>query len=333
MKRRKFLINTSLSTAGLATGIIGCSPQRRQKQDEVLAVSEVEVEPFFKLSLAQWSLHQSIYDNTIDPMDFALKAKGWGFEGIEFVNHLYNRELEKYDSLVSGWNNLVNELNKRSDDNGIENLVMMVDLPEDSHLAYLDKGKRKKAVEDHYPFVDATAGLGCHSMRVNMFGEQEVERWKEASVLSLTTLSEYAAQQNVNIIVENHGSFTSNGALLAEVMKEVNMENCGTLPDFGNFCIRGERDEAGNFNCFDAYDRYKGVEELMPFAKAVSAKSYDFDNRGNETTIDYPKMLKIVKNAGYNGYIGVEYEGKNIGEVEGILATKNLLMNSLKKSG
>ena len=106
-------------------------------------------------------------------------------------------------------------------------------------------------------------------------------------------------------------------------MKAVNKSNVGTLPDFGNFCIK--REEGNWRNCVDAYDRYQGTTELMPFAKGVSAKSHDFDEQGNETETDYTKMLQIVKAAGFSGYIGIEYEGEKLSEDEGIRKTKALL--------
>jgi len=141
-------------------------------------------------------------------------------------------------------------------------------------------------------------------------------------------LATYAKDKNVNIIVENHGGLSSNASKLAEVMKAVNMENCGTLPDFGNFCVKRKDGSYYNGECEEEYDMYQGVMELMPYAKGVSAKSYNFDEEGNETKIDYSKMLKIVKNSGYAGFIGVEYEGDELSEEDGILATKELLLNA-----
>ncbi|MDA1040802.1 MAG: sugar phosphate isomerase/epimerase, partial [Planctomycetota bacterium] len=90
----------------------------------------------------------------------------------------------------------------------------------------------------------------------------------------------------------------------------VDKPNCGTLPDFGNF---------------HDYDRYLGMEELMPFAKGVSAKSHEFDDAGNEVRTDFAKMLKLMLAAGYHGWVGIEYEGTTLAEAEGIRATKRLL--------
>ena len=147
-----------------------------------------------------------------------------------------------------------------------------------------------------------------------------------AAIDGLTKLSEYAEKQGINVLVENHGGYTSNGAWLADVMKRINRPNCGTLPDFGNFCQTIGYGSINSKNCKDPYDIYKGLKELMPYAKAVSAKSFDFDENGNQPKIDYYKMMKIVKEAGYNGFVGVEYEGSNKSEIEGIALTRDLLL-------
>ncbi len=112
------------------------------------------------------------------------------------------------------------------------------------------------------------------------------------------------------MIVENHWGNSSDPDWLLPVIKEVNKPNCGVLPDFGNF---------------DKADRYVAVEKMMPYAKGVSAKSHDFDVSGNETGIDYVKMLEIVKRSGYNSYIGIEYEGERLSEEDGIKATIKLI--------
>ncbi len=329
MKRRIFIRNMAISSIGVgALGIKACTPSTSNNSENTDQVMERN-DPFFKLSLAQWSIHKMIWEG-MDPYDFAAKAKGWGFEGLEYVNDLYNTKIEAAGNLSSGIQTIVTELNKRKDDHGIQNLIMMVDLPPDEgDMAVLDEAKRTKAIEMHHPWVDATAGLGCHSIRVNMFGEFDPVDWKTVAVDALGRLGEYAADKGVNVIVENHGWLTSNAALLMEVISDVNLENVGTLPDFGNFCTKRKDMERWG-ECEEEYDKYKGVRKLMPAAKAVSAKSYDFDENG-QTSIDHVKMLQIVKDAGYSGFIGVEYEGSNLSEEEGIIATKNLLLNSAKK--
>ena len=193
-------------------------------------------------------------------------------------------------------------------------------------LAVNDSEERNKAVENHKKWVDAANYLGCHSIRVNLFGSNDPEEWKANSADALSKLAEYASTKNVNILVENHGYLSSNADLLIEVMKQVNMENCGTLPDFGNFCLRRKDGERWDAACVEEYPRYEGVEKMMPYAKAVSAKSYSFNENGREETIDYKNMLEIIKAEGYNGFIGVEFEGTEIPPREGIMKTKNLLI-------
>jgi sugar phosphate isomerase/epimerase len=180
-----------------------------------------------------------------------------------------------------------------------------------------DAAKRKQAVENHHKWIEAAKFFNCHSIRVNAEtgGVGPVAEQAERAADGLRQLATFAGRHGLNVIVENHGGLSSNGAWLAGVMKRVNLPNCGTLPDFGNFRIR-EGEE---------YDRYQGVKELMPFAKAVSAKSHDFDAAGDETRTDYRRMMKIVSDAGYRGYVGIEYEGDRLSAAEGIKATKALL--------
>ncbi len=195
----------------------------------------------------------------------------------------------------------------------MKQLLIMID--GEGNLGDPDNAKRKTAVENHHKWAEAAKTLGCHSIRVNAGSSGTYEDQMKLAADGLRSLSEFAAKLGLNVIVENHGGLSSNGEWLAGVMKLVNLKNCGTLPDFGNFRIKDG----------EMYDRYKGVTELMPFAKAVSAKSHDFDDKGNEIHTDYFKMMKIVLAAGYSGYVGIEYEGSKLDEFAGIRATKALL--------
>lgn len=276
-----------------------------------------------KISLAQWSMHKMILEQGVDPYSFAERAKGWGFDGLEYVSGLYYKELEAAKFSPEAMASFVERSKSESEKYGLENVLIMVDGQGD--LAAEDAAERKTAVENHFKWVDAAAALGCHSIRVNLNGSMDPAQWKSASVDGLTQLSTYAQGKDINIIVENHGGPSSNAALLAQVIEGVGMDNCGTLPDFGNFCIKREDGSYYESKCLEEYDRYKGITELMPFAKGVSAKSYAFDAQGNETTMDYGRIMDIVAEAGYTGFVGVEYEGSELSEEEGILATKRLL--------
>ena len=302
MKRRNFLSVTL--TAGIASSVFPSTNFVKFNSIENL-----------KISLAQWSLNKSIKNGKLPILDFAKKARSFDIEGIEFVSGLYTRDTDILDRM--SMNSLAKELIKRSDDYGIDNVLFMIDNQGD--LASSNKNERFQAIDNHKRWIDLSAEIGCKTMRVNLNGEKDLNKWTKNSVKSLTALNKY--NENINVVVENHGGLSSSGKYLSNVMSKVKLENCGTLPDFGNFCMNG----SPWGNCTQIYDRYLGTEELMPYAHAVSAKSYDFDDEGNETSIDYKRMMEIVKRSGYQGYVGIEYEGNRLGEDDGIIATKKLL--------
>jgi sugar phosphate isomerase/epimerase len=324
MRRNNVFRTGSIFALTLAMATLFSCKEVKKEEAEKMEATEVKAEePIFELSLAQWSIHKMIFDDKVDPYTFAEKAKAWGFTGLEYVSQLYNPELSDADYSDEAMAAFVEKSNAEAKKYGLKNVLIMID--GQGNLAVSDAAERKAAVERHYKWVDAAAAMGCHSIRVNLAGSSDPEEWKANSVDGLTQLSTYAKDKNINVIVENHGGLSSNGALLAEVMTKVNMDNCGTLPDFGNFCIT--RSETG---CAEEYDKYKGVKELMVHAKAVSAKSNNFDGDGNETGIDYIKMLQTVKDAGYVGFVGVEYEGSILSEEDGIIATRDLLIKAAK---
>lgn len=270
----------------------------------------------YKISLAEWSLHRTLRDpsKNLTNLDFPRVSKQeFGIDAIEYVNQFFKDKAkdEKYLADLKG----------RCEGEGVKSLLIMVD--GEGRLGDPDEAKRTKAVENHYQWVEAAKFLGCHSIRVNAGSAGSYDEQLERAADGLGRLSEFAKPHGLNVIVENHGGLSSNGQWLASVIKKVGMDNCGTLPDFGNFRI-------GNG---ETYDRYKGVDELMPFAKAVSAKSHDFDDDGTEIHTDYEKMMGIVLKHGYNGYVGIEYEGGKVGEFEGIKKTKALLERVAKKLG
>ncbi|MBC6489747.1 sugar phosphate isomerase/epimerase family protein [Flavihumibacter stibioxidans] len=269
---------------------------------------------FFEISLAQWSLHKALFAKQMDNLDFAAKArKDFGIGIVEYVNQFFKDKANDTAYL--------NEMLKRCKDNDVKNHLIMID--GEGELGNLNEAERIKAVENHYRWVDAAKYLGCATIRVNAAGKGSAEEVAKAAADGLSRLGEYGSKVGINVIVENHGGYSSNGAWLSGVMKQVNKPNVGTLPDFGNFCIK--RDPANWRTCQESYDRYQGTAELMPFAKGVSAKSNNFDEAGNEKETDYMKILKIVKDSGFKGIVGIEYEGDVLSEDEGIRKTKALL--------
>ena len=298
--RRSFLKTTGLTTVAALVA-------------PTLLADAAAKKPFFQISLAEWSLHKELFAKTITNLDFpAIAKKEFGISIVEYVNQFFKDKVNDTAYL--------NDLLTRCKDNGVSNHLIMID--GEGPLAETDVAKQSKAIDDHKKWVECARYLGCKTVRVNAYGDSKAspDDTAKAAVLGLSKLGEFAKPMGINIIVENHGGLTSNGQWLAGVMKTVNMKNVGTLPDFGNFCIK-----YGATGCEEKYDRYKGVAELMPFAKGASAKTYDFDEQGNCLETDYTKTLKIVKDSGFRGIIGIEYEGDKIGERDGIKRTKALL--------
>jgi len=302
MSRRSFIQKTA--AASLAVGVLGTRG--------LTAASQLP----YKISLAQWSLHKAFFDGSLDPLKFAQIAREqFDIDGIEYVNQFFKDKAKDTTYL--------NQLNTIANDHGVTQVLIMCD--GEGMLGDEDAAKRNLAVENHYKWVDAAHHLGCHSIRVNAGGQGSMEALADAVVEGLSKLADYGAQAGINVIVENHGGFSSNGAWLSGVMARIGKTNCGTLPDFGNFCIENQHMADGGWECKNEYDRYLGVEELMPYAKGVSAKAYAFDANGDETSMDYRRIMKTVLAAGYHNWVGIEFEGPEE-EMSGIRKTRDLLI-------
>src|SRR5690606_25028433 len=285
--RRDFIRNLGMVTAGVAM-----APSL-----DLFAAKK----SWFEISLAQWSLHKTLFKGDLKNIDFPqFTAEKFGIYGVEYVNQFFK---DKANDMT-----YLKDLKNRAKSSGVKNVLIMVD--GEGELGNEDNSKRPKALDNDYKWIDSGNVLGCTSIRVNAAGKGTKEDVAKRVVESLSTLADYAKKGKINVIVENHGGISSHGDWLAGVLKSVGKKNCGSLPDFGNFY---------------EYDRYQGVIDLMPYAKGVSAKSNVFDANGNERNIDYAKMMKIVKDAKYKGYVGIEYEGSELSEIDGILATKKLL--------
>lgn len=308
-----------------AAALFSCNQASKQQQTTEPA-SEVEASAPVKLSLAQWSLHRAIRSGEMSPYDFAAQAKELGFQGLEYVNQLYT-DVVRAEDKKAAIADFVTKNNELAAQYGLQNVLIMID--GEGSLSSSDVQARTEAIENHKLWIDAASAMGCSAVRLNLYGEKDPELWKANSIESLSALSAYAAPKGINVLVENHGRISSNAQALMGVINGVDAPNCGTLPDFGNFCIAEEGyGSVFDGSCTEVYDIYQGVEELMPKAMALSAKSNDFDENGNETFIDYERMLRIAKSAGYDGFIGVEYEGSRLSEIEGIKATRDLLIKA-----
>jgi sugar phosphate isomerase/epimerase len=295
--RRQFLAAGGRSLAGLAAA--GSLTRGR-------LLAALPPAPLFEISLAEWSLHRALQAGEVDNLDFARIAREeFEIAAIEYVNQFFKDKATDAAYLA--------ELNRRAADHGVYQHLIMCD--GEGRLGDPDEAARLQAVQNHHRWIDAAKTLGCATIRVNAASEGS---WDEQAKLAgdgLRRLSEYGERVGINVIVENHGGLSSNGKWLAQVMRLVDHPRCGTLPDFGNFTVAPGQQ----------YDRYLGVTELMPFAKAVSAKAHAFDQSGNEAEMDYRRLMKIVLDAGFHGWVGIEYEGERHPEREGIRLTKRLL--------
>ena len=323
-------MNVKLALAALiSVAVLSCKSEKKTEKNTNESVVVTEKQPFFKISLAQWSLNEAIRSGEMNPLDFAEKAHEMGFEGIEYVSQLYTPLMETYDNDKIALDSILPKMKAKSQEFQVENVLIMVD--GEGNLAAASESERNQAVEDHKKWVDAAKYLGCHAIRVNLIGAADKEVWKNSAIDGLGKLADYGAKQNIEVTVENHGGYSSDAALLMEVITAIDKENCGTLPDFGNFCMERENGEMWGAPCVKEYDKYKGIEEMMPKALAVSAKTYDFNDSGEETSMNFTRILQTVKDAGYTGFIGVEYEGENHTPEEGILLTKELLLSAAQK--
>jgi len=299
--RRELCVLGSKLGGVLALGpLLGC---RNAPQHPVKPPRE---EPLFRISLAQWSLHRMLYGGELGALGFPSLARDeFGIEAVEYVNSFFKDKATDYSWL--------HELRIRASDAGVRSLLIMVD--GEGALADGSEVARRQAIHRHFKWIAAAAFLGCHSIRVNARGVGQWEDDRGRAADSLHQLAELGDDYGINVLVENHGGLSSNGKWLAEVMRAADHPRVGTLPDFGNFQLGDGK----------SYDRYQGVAELMPFARAVSAKSHRFGAGGQELDIDYPRMLRIVLGAGYRGHLGVEWEGDGVDEIQGTRLTLELL--------
>lgn len=270
------------------------------------AARPAQGQPKFRISLAEWSLHRAIQSRLITNLDFPRIAREqFGIEGLEFVNGLWEAPTQDY----------LRRLKANMQKTGTQAVLIMCD--GEGMMGHSDRAARIKAAHNHRKWVEIAAELGCHSIRTNMYPDRqpstpaEIESFLGYCAESFSDLCAFAKGYNINVLIENHGGISSNPEVVVRLMKAVNLPNFGTLPDFGNFPKE--------------IDRYAGVRQLMPYAKGVSFKCYDFGPDGRETTMDMERMMKIVLEAGYHGWVGIEYEGNRLSEFEGIQAAKRFL--------
>jgi len=264
----------------------------------------------FKISCAGWSLHREVFEGRLKQIDlFKVVREELGIRAFEIVNTMLEVPTASY----------VARLRREAEKFDVAIPLIMVD--GEGSLGHTVAAERKRAVRNHAKWIYIASDLGCHSIRVNWGGAEEgdekdrrrMRAMIDRSADAFRSLGELGRNNKVDIVIENHWGPSSYPDLLIDLIKTVNIPNLGTLPDFGNFP--------------DDVDRYGAVDKMMPFARGVSAKCHDFDEAGNETGTDFERMLKIVVDQHrYHGYIGIEYEGRKLSELEGTRACRDLLV-------
>lgn len=298
--RREFLAQAGVALAVGAAGLAHAEETKKVKRE-------------YQISLAGWSLHRTIgkKEDQIPMLDMPkLARERWDIGGIELVNHMLASDAKTY----------LDELAKNAAAHNVKILLIMIDGQGD--IGAESENMRSIAVRNHQKWIDIAADFGCHSIRMNWGGApktvhkdpEALKAFTERSVPGFQKLCEYGDTKKINVLIENHWGASSYIEPLTGLMKAVGHPRFGTLPDFGNFP--------------DDVDKYAAVDAFMPYAKALSAKCYDFDDQtGLETKIDFEKMLQIcVDKHKYNGFIGIEYEGSRLSEFDGISAANDLLL-------
>ena len=283
--------------------------EQSSKKEEVMTTSKP------KYSLAQWSFNRELFGGTMTTIDYIKAAGEMDFEGVEYVSQFFQDKVEDFAFLDS--------LNVATKAAGVKSLLIMVDRAGNLGAAKMEE--REQAIENHQKWVTAAKYFGCKSIRINAHGDGTSEEMKVACLDGIGRLAKWSQQEGMEIIIENHGGISNNGAWLAELVKELQAVGVGTLPDFNNWCTERTSGELWGGECVKRYDRLQGIKELMPYAKSLSVKSFEFDENGNETTMDFAKLFEIIQASGYDGYMGIEYEGDSLPSKEGIKKTRDLV--------
>lgn len=307
VNRRDFIKKTAVASAAIGLAL------------KSQAAETSATEPLFHISLAEWSINKPLFAGKIDHLDFPLLARQHGIDAVEYVNQFF---MDKATDKA-----YLREIKLRADNEGVRSVLIMCD--REGELGNAEESVRIQTVENHKKWVEAAKYLGCHAIRINGYSTVQWSKkpadFTESQRLvadGLHRMCEFADSYDIDVLIENHGGFSSNGKWLAGVMKQAAHKRAGTLPDFGNFRLNGREKEKPA-----SYDSYLAIKELMPFAKGVSVKTTVWDDKGNQSPLDYDRMLSIVLEAGFRGYCGIEY-GEPGREWDSIVEVRQQLISS-----
>ncbi|MGB0743801.1 MAG: TIM barrel protein, partial [Opitutales bacterium] len=165
--------------------------------------------------------------------------------------------------------------------------------------------------------IKRAQALGARYLRVFVWAPNE-DTSGAGVIEALKPLSDSAAKHSVKLAIEPGASKnTQQGDYLANLAKGLNHPNCVLMPDFGK--LRG--------------DIYAGTEAMMPYSEVVSCKMHSFDESGNQPDFDYNRLMKSIVDSSYKGILAVEWEGKKLEPVPGVIASRKLIEKSLRAAG
>jgi len=298
----------------LSICLLSCNNSNENKKEEIVEVEAEASANDVKFSLAQWSYNRDLFAGDMNTFDFIRKAKEQGFDGVEYVNQFFQ---DKVDNI-----NFLDSLKQISQESNIQNVMIMID--REGELGNSNEEKRIEAVANHKKWIDAAAHIDCISIRVNAHGDGTEDEVRAACAKSITELADYGKAKGILILIENHGGYSSDASWLLSLYIKIKHSNVSLLADFDNWCIEREDGKLWGSPCVKEYDRQKGMMELLPFSKGISIKSFEFNENGFETKMDYPALFKIIKESNYNSFYAIEYEGHTRSSDEGVKKTKAL---------
>lgn len=332
MNRRSILKKLLLYPGLISATSFLTSPPTRARDQNIL-----QGKSFHKrISLSQWSFHRAILGSSmedyatftkllhskpervlqghLDSRDILNIANSLGIKKVDLVNVLFFGH-----AMDKPW---LNEFIAKAKSFNTSFQVLMCD--QAGNLGASSQLARKQSINAHIVWLETAVYLGCKQLRVNAIGDGSYLSQLRQCADSLSKLGAIAESMGIELLVENHGYASNNGAWLAMLIEETNHDNVKVFADFDNFFMGG-----WDLSPERRYDRIQGLLDLAPFTAGVSAKSHDFGALGDETTIDFRKCIAIFEENGFDGLYSAEYEGDRISELEGAISTVRLTSSIL----
>ncbi|MBV7336244.1 sugar phosphate isomerase/epimerase [Chloroflexi bacterium TSY] len=164
-----------------------------------------------------------------------------------------------------------------------------------------------------YRWIDIAGALGAPQVRIDAGGrEQTLDEIFDIVVEGYQDIIDYAQDKNVEVIIENHWGPTKHPDHLVPVLEAV--DGLGLLFDTNNW-EEGTQEYAW--------------EKCAKYARLTHIKTFEFDENGNEPSVNIPKAMKILLDAGYDGAWGIESCPRTLSEKEGATKTLELMKRVL----